>query len=720
MDSPSIQITRPIEDSAFDIDGPPSSPFQSEVTSRSPSKQHNPALSNVALGAIDENASAQTHPPSSPDKADMIDFTDFMDDKENVPQEEEATATKISMSPKKPTTPGSVAPARSSKSPPPPMTAERHTEERRGSADSDIMPPPQSVRKTPSKSSRTPKKAPLQAQRSGESTTPRTLTRGNSYERADPTPRRTPSQFQAGLDLRASTMQVPDTTNLDDTCFSAFSEVPEMTLFAKLGQSPTRRSTVSGDSSRTPGRDAGPTPSTSRKRMSSSRSPSPTPRRRRTPNKTSDDTTNLLLDFTQQIEGISRPNASISPSKTEPNLLQYINNQRSPHKSRHSIATPAKQSNLLNLLDFELPPAPTPRSIPTITVRELESLKSSYLSQISSLKATLSGREAEVESLKRAVVDAERRVGEAQEELRDEKDARAHAEQEKAGWEKRGQEVELVLKSVKEEVIKGEAEKEELIRKVEDTERRIEDAEARAIKAEERFADALAARAETGDGSGSATEEQVQKLVAAQIDSKIEAVSRELHAVYKDKHERKVATLKKSYEARGEKRCAELQSRLDAIQKENEDLHAAKDVTFSGPVTGISSEESAAMKAEIEEQKAHLARLENEIRTSQQQQADLARDLEKERIEKGDLVAAVDEMLALQSEAGPSQTEQTQGAISVVEDFRKSITRPSGLKPPTAGESKIGRGVPTPSRVGSGKSKMLANIERMGRANGGE
>lgn len=355
--------------------------------------------------------------------------------------------------------------------------------------------------------------------------------------------------------------------------------------------------------------------------------------------------------------------------------------------------------------------------MPTITVRELESLKSSYLSQISSLKATLSGREAEVESLKRAVNDAEKRVGEAQEELREERDARAHAEQEKAGWEKRGQEVEVVLQSVKEEVIKGETEKEELIRKVEETERRIEDAEARAIKAEERFADALAARADPGDGSTTATEEQVQKLVSAQIDAKIEAVSRELHAVYKDKHERKVATLKKSYEARGEKRCAELQARLDATQKENEDLHAAKDATFSGPVTGVSNEESATMKAEMEEQRARVARLENEIRTSQQQQAQLVSDLERERIEKGDLVAAVDEMLALQSEAGPSQA---QGAMSAVEDFRKSISsKPSGLKPP--GESRIGRGGATPaSRGPSGKSRMLANIERMGRANSGE
>jgi hypothetical protein len=714
MDSPSIQVNQAVEDSVFNIDGPPSSPFQSEIeaSSRSPSKQHKPSLGSVALGAIEEDV-ATPQKPYPDDEASIIDFTDFMDDKENLPQEP-ATVTKLDLSPKKITTPGSMRSVRS------PAMVEKGNEERRGSADSDIMPPPTpSARKTPSK---TPRRNTVQSTH----TTPRTATRGKSFERADPTPARTPSLFQAGLDLRASTMQGPDTTNVDDTCFSTFSEIPEMTIFAKLGQSPTRR----GDMTRTPGRDAGPTPSTSRKRLSSSRSPSPTPRRRRTPNRGSDDTTNLLLDFTQQIEGITRPHASHSPSKsaTEPNLLQYINNQRSPHKSRHSVATPGRQSNLLSLLDFELPPAPTPRSIPTITVRELESLKSSYLSQISSLKATLSGREAEVESLKRAVSDAERRVGESQEELREERDARAHAETEKAGWEKRGQEVELVLKNVKEEVMRTESEKEDLVRKVEEAERRIETADMRAMKAEERFADALAARADPGDGSASATEEQVQKLVAAQIDAKIEAVSRELHAVYKDKHERKVGTLKKSYEARGEKRCAELQSRLDALQRENEDLHAAKDSTFTGPVSGgISSEETAAMKYEIEEQKAHLARLENEIRTSQQQQEALMRDLERERIEKGDLVAAVDEMLALQSEAGPSQAQrneqsQIQGAISQVEDFRKSISRPSGLKVPSTGESRIGRGGATPASAsrggGSGKSRLLANIERMGSKSG--
>ena len=509
----------------------------------------------------------------------------------------------------------------------------------------------------------------------------------------------------------------------DDTCFSTFSEIPDMTVFASLRQSPTKHL----DMLRTPRQDGEKTPGTSRKRSMESRSPSPTPRRQKTPATVAsrrEDTGSFLIDFTQQLEGIANHNSTTSPAKsqTESNLLQYINSNRTPNKStsRTNYATPNK-SKVLNLLDFELPPAPTPRSIPTITVRELESLKSSYLSQISSLKATLSGREAEVDSLKKAVGDAERRVGLAQESLREERSKREYLETESESWKKRGSEFETVLKNVKEEVLKSEAEKEDMLRRLEDTERRVQEAETRAVKAEERFADALAARANGAEGADStAMEEQVQRLVTAQIDAKIEAVSRELHAVYKDKHERKVSTLKKSYEARSEKKTAELQFRVAELEKTNEDLLAAKDVTFSGPIRN-DADNTAELKAQIEEQNAALARLESEMQVSRTHQQDLEQELKQERIEKGDLVAAVDEMLALQAEGPPPATPQGKRAVSVVEDFRRSIARPaasggsgipgipSGLRGPPPMLNRSGSG-------GAGKSRMLANIERMGRS----
>ncbi|SMY22732.1 unnamed protein product [Zymoseptoria tritici ST99CH_1A5] len=703
MESPSIQLETHYEPSMLDIDGPPSSPFVSEIEQSRMASKHwvaPPSEENI----MEENTVDISS--TSAGKASDIAADIFMEDKENMQETAHTTPHKA--------TPLKAAPATQETKATPqgvrttPIESPRTIEQRRGSQDSDLMPPPPSTR-------RTPKRSPLKPTRSAANTPRATHARTDSHDA------QTPKNFQQGLDFRASQMPPQDQSTVDDTCFSAFSEVPDMTVFAKIGQSATK-------TLRTPGHES------SRKRPSPSRSPSPTPRRMKTPGHGSqmnnDGTTSFLIDFTQQMEGVNTYRQhSLVKSSTEPNLLQYMNSQRSPNKgtARQSYATPGKPNNILNLLDFELPPAPTPRSIPTITVRELESLKSSYLSQISSLKATLSGREAEVESLKRAVGDAERRVGEAQESLREEKSRREYAEQEKAGWEKRGQEVENVLKSVKEEIYNSEAEKEELHRKIEDQERKLEDAEGRAVKAEERFADALAARAPAGDGceEGSATEEQVQRLVAAQIDSKIEAVSRELHSVYKEKHERKVATLKKSYEARNAQKCGALEARLQELEKAHDELLASKDATFTGDLShahrsGGNAEVEAELKAQIEEQRAHLARLDSEMQASRQQQDQLMHDLEQERIEKGDLVAAVDEMLLLQSEQGP-----TQGAMSVVEDFRKSISRPSGLRAPggmAPPESRIGRSIPSGlARAGSnaGKSKILSSIERMGRSNSG-
>ncbi|KAK4539269.1 hypothetical protein LTR36_000848 [Oleoguttula mirabilis] len=753
MESPRTEATFQVEASMFDFDGPPSSPFMTEVEtqSRSASKQWEPESTD----AITEEAPVPTT-IATPEKAAIPSMFDLVEDKENVPQDEPtATLKKMFTSPERPSTPQRM-PTKPSTPEPEPVAAVAMEAERRNSTDADLMPPPPpSTRKAHT----TPRKTPLKPSRSAANT-PRPLSRGDSYESAVSARGQTPSAFQAGLDMRTSALPQVDAPNVDDTCFSAFSEIPDMTLFAKLSQSPTKR----GDMLRS---NTDATPRTTRKRSSPSRSPSPTPRRQKTPaTQNHDGTTSFLIDFTQQFEGVNnyRP-SSPGKSATESNLLQYINTQRSPHKpSRHTYATPSKPNSILNLLDFDLPPAPTPRSVPTITVRELESLKSSYLSQISSLEATLSGRKAEVESLKKAVGDAERRVGEAQEAVREERGRREHVEQEKAGWERRGREVETVLQSVKEEVMKSEAEKEDLLRRMEDSERRVENAEDRAVKAEERFADALAARAGTlgdGDGNGNgnvnAVEEQVQRLVAAQIDAKIEAVSRELHAVYREKHERKVGTLKKSYEARGERKCADLQQRVAHLERQNDELLAARDATFSNHNdsasygTAVADHDAVELKAALEEQKAAFARLDIELQTSQHQQAQLMRELQQERIEKGDLVAAVDEMLALQQSTGNNNSgnggaaaQGAQQAMSVVEDFRKSISsRRSGLRAPGGGgglggglgggqQSRIGgpagsllaRSTSGGAGAGAsassgGKSRILANIERMGRAGGG-
>src|SRR5688572_13074634 len=98
------------------------------------------------------------------------------------------------------------------------------------------------------------------------------------------------------------------------------------------------------------------TPSTVRR---NDRSLSPTPRGKSRKN---NDTTNLLLDFTAQIEAFSssqrqspsRGRQSPVKSATESNLLSYIQNQRSPAKGGSYVpSTPGQNRQHFNLLDFE-------------------------------------------------------------------------------------------------------------------------------------------------------------------------------------------------------------------------------------------------------------------------------------------------------------------------------------------------------------------------------
>lgn len=528
------------------------------------------------------------------------------------------------------------------------------------------------------------------------------------------------------------TSAIFEDTNLDDTCFSAFSAVPEMTLFSRLtdaNKSPSRRAPLvmllialliqDADRAQTP-RET--TPNTGRTAFDTSRSPSPTPRRiKESPNKDAA-TPSLLIDFTQQIgpHSTATRSSQLSPSRTEPNLLAYINDQRQPGKSRRESASPSKQSNLLNLLDFELPPPPTPRSTPTFSVREMESLKSAHQSQLLSIKAKLNGKEAEVESLKKALEDAERRVGEAQESARDEAIRREQAEQEKADWERRGLDVESVLKTVKQEILGSEEERYALSQRADEMEQRAEEAAAANLDLRAKLASAIASGDCNGDSGAGVNGEQIQQLVQLQLDQKIEGISRELHAVYKKKHETKVATLKKSYEARSERKCAELQSKLQELVAQNEQLAQARDSAHANnPAGGVSHNQHMELRraaeryrAEIEEQNARMTGVDSEMRSIQADHARLLAELQQERVEKGDLVAAVDEMLSLQG-----------GENSViVEDFRRSISsaaRTSGLKAPGTMSGAVSNS--TGSRLGRpavagglDRSKTMANVGRLG------
>lgn len=549
---------------------------------------------------------------------------------------------------------------------------------------------------------------------------------------------------------------------MDDTHFTAFSAVPnvDMNVFARNGLSPDKGSHLSPTkSSRMVCSEETShhlTPTNPLHRQSQSYdegSASPTPRR---PKSGHGDTTNLLVDFTEQFSAfgsssrdtpskLDRP--SPKKSQTQPNLAQYIKGQRtpSPAKSRQALGVPSESRHLANLLDFDLPPVPTPRSIPTITAREVESIKSTFLSQISSLRATVSGKEAEINSLKDAVGDAERRVGEAMEELRNEKGMRESLEAGKLDWEKREEEMQGVLRSVKAEIMKEEQEKEQLRQSLEESERKREEAEARAIDAESK---AVGLRTPSSvppkDGTDAAAHNKT-------VDAAVERVAQELHTLYKNKHEDKVKALKKSYQARWEKKIHDLESRLDELSRENEELRIGRDATISCLIpasaipsaaneakTKTDSQVRAADAQRFEEQAARLAGLEAEVKSVKDDNSRLLDQLENARTETANLVAATEEMMQLSMQAPPPPLEpcESEGAVLThgsTDSSRSTFSRSlSGLKAPgtgfLGGESRIGRMNPGASggdvrdRSGSaaGRSGMMRNIERMGSGRGHE
>ncbi|KAL8683296.1 MAG: hypothetical protein Q9186_000679 [Xanthomendoza sp. 1 TL-2023] len=544
---------------------------------------------------------------------------------------------------------------------------------------------------------------------------------------------------------------------MDDTCFSTFSALPntDMALFAQMGQSPTKsvspakssREAQYGSAAPTPRATGRTTPMTSRRPGYEDYSPSPTPRR---PKSSRDvDTTNLILDFTEQFNAFSTTStanmARPTPRKfnTQPDLASFT---ASKHGSptRYPPSTPSRASNLANLLDFDLPPVPTPRSIPTITGRELESLKSSFLSQISSLRATLNGREAEVNSLKEAVDDAERRVGEAQEEIRDQRGQKESLQAEKDDWQARNEEMQSVLKSVKDEILHEQHEHEKLQQRLEASEMKREDAEAKVLEAKINVAGlqaaaAAAAPSATASSDGQSIAGETINGRTATADTEFIKIAGELHGAYKAKHERKISALKTTYD----ERWRQMNAKIKGLRDENEELRAARDAALSGVVPVISrphSEEEAVRPEdakrreeevkELEQQKARLEELSHEIQRFRHENTTLHEQLETERKEMAELVEATEAMMQLSLQPSPHSTAANvaggrgeDASTPWAANTRKgSISKSSSVGNckqagiGSVGESRIGRmAAAGGSGLGSTRSGIMHNIERMGR-----
>ena len=548
-----------------------------------------------------------------------------------------------------------------------------------------------------------------------------------------------------------------DFAGMDDTCFSAFSAVPnaDMTRFANVGQSPTKNSSGSPLKHRceegfTPRPKSRSTPSRY-KGFQEDDSPSPTPRRHKFYH--NDDSTNLLIDFTDQLSITHTSRRSpekygrLSPTKSQSHkdLSSIGSSRRTPSPAKYPLppGTPSEARHLANLLDFDLPPAPTPRSVPSITARELESMKSNFLSQISSLTARLSGSEAEVKALSSAVTDAERRVGEALEEVRNERGSKESLQAEKDDLEKRQNEIQGVLKDVKEEIIRGDREKDALLQRVQEAEHRREEAEARAIESESKsdgLRDTSSSPTVPSSGTGGKSNAEVEEAVTK--------VAKELHGLYKSKHEAKVVALKKSYSERWEKKVRDLQSKVDELSKENEDLKTSRDATMSGvlPGTTISVTEMEERNAEREKLKEQceiqlqklqgtekeIVHVQQELASAKEENKTLRIQLSASRVEVDDLVSATEELMQLSQSVMVASAEHqpTSNSQEIKGSLSRSISGSSGLKAPCfggstySGESRIGKvgtgysGSSSRDISGSGlgtRSGIMSNIERMGR-----
>lgn len=625
---------------------------------------------------------------------------------------------------------------------------------------------------------------------------------------------------QDNLDDLTVTLSLDEKSNHDETVgdLSTISAIPtDMTRFANLRNSPSKQP---GPEAWSPSKQLrtsiiASTPTTgqrplrllssSRHSTSSNEDDDATPRRPRNSNDSPTD----LMNFTTQTNIVIPPPTSaprtmrrspsgrgafpikVNPSpahRSQASVDRERATGRSPQKQHQAVfperavpSTPASQRHSMyngstglgvDLLDIDLEPMATPRSIPTITPRELETLRSELQSRISGLEATLSGKEAEVMALKRSITDAEVRAGKISEELRTERASREDLEHTRDELERRSREMEEVLREIKQNVFLEEREKEKLRRQAEEADRKVEEHEVRILELQASLdtlgSERIRCSPSPGKLSGPATPGLSLDIDFAVKDA-TEKVARELHALYKSKHERKVSDLKVSYEKRWIKQVEQLRNELKQSQEEVLRLQTEKEATMSGVIPG-QSELISKMEGQIEELRrwneeatagtkmaeAEAAGLRGQVESLTMETDSLRKEVEQERVEKGELVAQVDLFLTMSTQqeeqraavrqqaqpVSPPRSEDGNGrpnsaaAIASPNKFRNSMTGPSPgpatttsrprpmsmLQKPTAGKySGIpapGSGLKAPGSKSSGYGGrgggIMEGIARMG------
>src|SRR5690606_35052631 len=131
----------------------------------------------------------------------------------------------------------------------------------------------------------------------------------------------------------------------------------------------------------------------------------------------------------------------------------------------------------------------------------------------------------------------------------------------------------------------------------------------------------------------------------------IARVAKELHTLYKQKHETKVAALKKSYEARWEKVVKDLESQIAVLKSEKAEL---KEKASAAPPPAVAAAADSSRPAAPDQD---TRRLRLELSSVKAQ-------LEAERKDKSDMVTLIEELLALQSTLTAPPPPPTPGATA--------------------------------------------------------
>ncbi|KAH0607690.1 uncharacterized protein H6S33_002724 [Morchella sextelata] len=421
-----------------------------------------------------------------------------------------------------------------------------------------------------------------------------------------------------------------------------------------------------------------------------------------------------LLDFTTQLSNTSGKPSNQTPSHSRTRSASPYKTE-SPKKLPLPPSTPA-ENRFFSLLDFDSGPLATPRSIPSVTPREVETLKATFNTQIAQLKAEISGRETEVTDLRSSIAESESTRAELTNNL---KEVEARIEEERENWRSVKKELGELFEAEKteKETLQLDAEKreievtklreqlEEMARELADSKLRISEAKEEAAAAKE---EASKARKEADEAIAASSAEgkvlNVPVATTGNVQAEVEKVARELHTLYKAKHETKVAALKKSYESRWEKKVIQLTTDLEAEKRKNEELAAGIVEKGAGDMTNEFKFSDAAEK----ELRDELAKLKRELNMAMN-------DLDMERREKGELVGAVEELLAIQTGININEDQ----AAAETEVVKKKVARvsgaglPSSTPPPPPPAAVVAR--PNGAATGFG---LKSGIARMGGGGG--